>query len=389
MPAKQLPHLKCESGLRARLLLEDGEAIEGCGFGTQGIRVGEIVFSTGMTGYAEALTDPSYAGQILIWTHPMVGCYGVPTKTHSYCDIPLNYESDRIQVDGFIVTELPPPNHYLSIYDLSTWLAKSSVPGMYKVDTRALVKKIRERGVMMGALAVFNEKEVVEWSVLEKELRYAERYDLKDFTFKVSPKTAVVHEPLSKPVATVSVLDCGLKYGILRWLLRYGFRVVRFPCWTKADQLLDGFQGVVISNGPGNPALLVNQVKTVREVADSGVPVLGICLGMQLLSLAFGARAYKLRYGHRGPNKGVIDVTTGRSYITTQNHGYAIDEQSLSNAGLVLWFKNIDDGSVEGVMHVKLPVIATQFHPEGGPGPHDTTWVFELFKKLVLNHGSG
>jgi len=389
VPAKQLPHLKCESGLRARLLLEDGEAIEGCGFGTQGIRVGEIVFSTGMTGYAEALTDPSYAGQILIWTHPMVGCYGVPTKTHSYCDIPLNYESDRIQVDGFIVTELPPPNHYLSIYDLSTWLAKSSVPGMYKVDTRALVKKIRERGVMMGALAVFNEKEVVEWSVLEKELRYAERYDLKDFTFKVSPKTAVVHEPLSKPVATVSVLDCGLKYGILRWLLRYGFRVVRFPCWTKADQLLDGFQGVVISNGPGNPALLVNQVKTVREVADSGVPVLGICLGMQLLSLAFGARAYKLRYGHRGPNKGVIDVTTGRSYITTQNHGYAIDEQSLSNAGLVLWFKNIDDGSVEGVMHVKLPVIATQFHPEGGPGPHDTTWVFELFKKLVLNHGSG
>jgi carbamoyl-phosphate synthase small subunit len=389
VPAKQLPHLKCESGLRARLLLEDGEAIEGCGFGAQGIRVGEIVFSTGMTGYAEALTDPSYAGQILIWTHPMVGCYGVPTKTHSYCDIPLNYESDRIQVDGFIVTELPPPNHYLSIYDLSTWLAKSSIPGMYKVDTRALVKKIRERGVMMGALAVFNEKEVVEWSVLEKELRCAERYDLKDFTFKVSPKTAIVHEPLSKPVATVSVLDCGLKYGILRWLLRYGFRVVRFPCWAKADQLLDGFQGVVISNGPGNPALLVNQVKTVREVADSGVPVLGICLGMQLLSLAFGARAYKLRYGHRGPNKGVIDVTTGRSYITTQNHGYAIDEQSLSDAGLALWFKNIDDGSVEGVMHVKLPVIATQFHPEGGPGPHDTTWVFELFKKLVLNHGSG
>jgi len=389
VPAKQLPHLKCESGLRARLLLEDGEAIEGCGFGAQGIRVGEIVFSTGMTGYAEALTDPSYAGQILIWTHPMVGCYGVPTKTHSYCDIPLNYESDHIQVDGFIVTELPPPNHHLSIYDLSTWLAKSSVPGMYKVDTRALVKKIRERGVMMGALAVFNEKEVVEWSVLEKELRYAERYDLKDFTLKVSPKTTVVHEPLSKPVATVSVLDCGLKYGILRWLLRYGFRVVRFPCWAKADQLLDGFQGVVISNGPGNPALLVNQIKTVREVVASGVPVLGICLGMQLLSLAFGARAYKLRYGHRGPNKGVIDVITGRSYITTQNHGYAIDEQSLSDAGLVLWFKNIDDGSVEGVMHVKLPAIATQFHPEGGPGPHDTTWVFELFKKLVLNHGSG
>lgn len=388
MPIKQLPYLKCETGLRARLLLEDGEAIEGCGFGAQGMRVGEIVFSTSMTGYTEALTDPSYAGQILIWTHPMVGCYGIPTKTHSYCDVPLNYESDHVQVEGFIVAELPPPNHYLSIYDLNTWLAKSNVPGMYRVDTRALVKKIRERGVMMGILAVFNEKDVIEWNVLEKELRNAERYDTKDFTYKVSPKTVIIHEPLTKPIATISVLDCGLKYGILRWLLRYGFKVVRFPCWAKPDQLLNGFQGVVISNGPGNPALLVNQIKTVREVAESGIPVLGICLGMQLLSLAFGAKTYKLRYGHRGPNKGVVDVITGRSYITTQNHGYAVDESSLDDAGFMLWFKNIDDKSVEGVIHMKLPIVATQFHPEGGPGPHDTTWVFELLKKMVLNHGN-
>ena len=388
MPIKQLPYLKCETGLRARLLLEDGEAIEGCGFGAQDMRVGEIVFSTSMTGYTEALTDPSYAGQILIWTHPMVGCYGIPTKTHSYCDVPLNYESDHVQVEGFIVAELPPPNHYLSIYDLNTWLAKSNVPGMYRVDTRALVKKIRERGVMMGILAVFNEKDVIEWNVLEKELRNAERYDTKDFTYKVSPKTAIIHEPLTKPIATISVLDCGLKYGILRWLLRYGFKVVRFPCWAKPDQLLNGFQGIVISNGPGNPALLVNQIKTVREVAESGIPVLGICLGMQLLSLAFGAKTYKLRYGHRGPNKGVVDVTTGRSYITTQNHGYAVDESSLDDAGFMLWFKNIDDKSVEGVIHMKLPIVATQFHPEGGPGPHDTTWVFELLKKMVLNHGN-
>lgn len=388
MTAKQLPYLKCETGLKARLLLEDGEAVEGCGFGAEGIRVGEVVFSTSMTGYVEALTDPSYAGQILVWTHPMVGCYGVPTKTHSFCDVPFNYESDRIQVEGFIVTELPPSNHYLSVYDLNTWLARSRVPGMYKVDTRALVKKIRERGVMMGVLAVFSEKEEVEWNILEKELKCAEKYDLKDFTVRVSPKTMLMHEPLSKPIATVSVLDCGLKYGILRWLLRYGFKVIRFPCWAKPSELLEGSQGVVISNGPGNPALLTNQIKTVREVAESGIPVLGICLGMQLLSLAFGAKTYKLRYGHRGPNKGVVDTITGRSYITTQNHGYAVDEQSLGDAGLVLWFRNIDDKSVEGVMHSKLPIITTQFHPEGGPGPHDTTWVFELFKKLVLNHGN-
>jgi carbamoyl-phosphate synthase small subunit len=385
---KQLPHLKCETGLKARLLLENGEAVEGCGFGAKGVKVGEVVFSTSMTGYTEALTDPSYAGQILVWTHPMVGCYGVPAEDHSYCGVPLNYESDRIQVDGFIVAELPPPNHHLSVCDLNKWLAKSNIPGMYRVDTRALVKKIRERGVMMGVLAVFSERDEVGWDVLEKKLITAERYDSKDFTCRVSPKTAMVHEPLSKPVATISVLDCGLKYGILRWLLRYGFRIVRFPCWARPDQLLDGFQGIVISNGPGNPALLVNQIKTVREVAESGVPVLGICLGMQLLSIAFGAGTYKLRYGHRGPNKGVVDMTTGRSYITTQNHGYAVDEQSLNEAAFMLWFKNIDDKSVEGVIHKKLPIIATQFHPEGGAGPHDTAWVFELFKKLVQNHGN-
>lgn len=385
-----LPHIVCkETGLRARLLLEDGTAVEGCGFGYPDTRVGEVVFSTGMTGYTEALTDPSYAGQILLWTHPMVGCYGVPSKKHAIGGIPTSYESDKIHVEGFVVTELPQPNHYLSVYSLNEWLRESKVPGVYKVDTRALVKKIRERGVMMGAIAVFPENEVVDWNVLEKKLSVAERYDVRDFASLVSPKSVIVHEPPSKSVATIAVLDCGIKYGIIRWLLRFGFKVVRFPCWAKADEICDSGNGVLISNGPGNPAVLKRQIDTVREIVFSGKPVLGICLGNQLISLALGARLYKLKYGHRGVNKGVVDVLNKKSYITAQNHGYAIDVNSLEGTDLMLWFRNIDDGSPEGVIHSKLPVMGVQFHPEGGPGPHDTVWVFGMFRKMVLNSGSG
>lgn len=383
-----IPKLICRTGLKARLLLKDGTEIEGCGFGAPGIRVGEVVFSTGMTGYTEALTDPSYAGQILIWTHPMVGCYGIPTKDHSYCGVSLNYESDRIQVEGFIVSELPSPSHYLSIKDLDSWLKEYNVPGMFRVDTRALVKKIREYGVMMGVLAVFNEKEEFSWSELEKILKTAESYDNKNFSYMVSPRGVIIHEPIGKAIATISVMDCGIKYGIVRWLLRNGFKVIRYPCWIDPKTLIDVGDGVLLSNGPGNPAVLIEQIKTVREVIESGKPVLGICLGMQLVSLALGSKIYKLRYGHRGPNKGVVDVISKRSYITTQNHGYAVDESSLDGAGLITWFKNIDDGSVEGVVHEKLPVIAVQFHPEGGPGPHDTTWIFNIFRDMVKNGGN-
>ncbi|MFZ8794462.1 MAG: glutamine-hydrolyzing carbamoyl-phosphate synthase small subunit [Acidilobaceae archaeon] len=380
--------LKCRSGLRARLLLADGTRVEGCGFGAQDVRVGEVVFATGMPGYTEALTDPSYAGQILIWTHPMVGCYGIPSLEHSYCGVPFNHESDRVQVEGFIVSELPPHNHYLSVTSLAEWLESSNVPGMFRVDTRALVKRIREYGVVMGVLAVYPEGGEVEWVELERRLRSSEAYDVRDYTLKVSPKTPIVHRPNGRPKARISVLDCGLKYGILRELLKRGFEVTRLPCWSKASELLE-FDGIVLSNGPGNPAILDHQISVAREVVYSGKPVLGICLGMQLISLALGARTFKLRYGHRGPNKGVVDVTTGRSYITTQNHGYAVDEESLDSTGLQVWFKNIDDGTLEGVRHGRLPVLAVQFHPEGGPGPLDTTWVFDLFARMVSRFGDG
>ncbi|MEM0492277.1 MAG: glutamine-hydrolyzing carbamoyl-phosphate synthase small subunit [Acidilobaceae archaeon] len=379
--------LRCANGLKARLLLADGTAVEGCGFGAIGIRVGELVFSTSMTGYTEALTDPSFAGQILIWTHPMVGCYGVPTTEHTSCGIPLNYESDKIHVEGFIVSELPPHNHYLSVSSLSDWLKSNGVPGMYRVDTRALVKRVRSTGVLMASLAVYREGDHISWEELRSSLKKAKSYDLIDFTDRVSPKNIVVHRPEGKPIARISILDCGLKYGILRWLLRLGFEVHRFPCSSKARDLIGDYDGVVLSNGPGNPAILRDKVKVVEEIVYSNKPVLGICLGLQLASIALGARTYKLTYGHRGPNKGVVDVVSGKSYITTQNHGFAIDENSLEGTGLKVWFKNIDDGSIEGLKHESLDLILVQFHPEGGPGPHDTTWIFSLFKKMVLKSG--
>ncbi len=380
--------LKCHTGLRARLLTADGLAVEGCGFGSPGVRVGELVFSTGMTGYTEALTDPSYAGQILVWAHPMVGCYGVPNPEHSYCGVPFNYESDRVHVEGFIVSELPPHNHYLSVASLSEWLNSSGIPGMYRVDTRFIIKKIREEGVVMSVLAVYPESEVVEWERLREELLKSGEYHYTSFVDKVSPGKVLVHEPEGVPEAKIAVLDCGLKYGILRELLKFKFKVARFPCWSKPVELLEGFDGIVLSNGPGNPEMLRDQVKTVEELIYSGKPVLGICLGMQLASLALGARVYKLKYGHRGPNKGVLEVSSGKSYITSQNHGYATDVESLEGTGLKPWFINVDDGTLEGLRHEKLKVILTQFHPEGGPGPHDTTWIFKLYKKMVLRDGN-
>ncbi|MEN2999140.1 MAG: glutamine-hydrolyzing carbamoyl-phosphate synthase small subunit [Acidilobaceae archaeon] len=369
--------LRCSH--RARLLLANGMMIEGCAFGHTTTRTGELVFSTGMTGYPEALTDPSYAGQILVWTHPMVGCYGVPSREHSFCGVPINYESDRVAVEGFVVSELPPHNHYLSVSSLAEWLESSRVPGMYKVDTRAIVKVLREQGVMPAVLST----EEKSWEELRKALSSTPSYEEVDYTELVSPKVPLVHKPERSPAGKVSLLDCGLKYGILRNLLKVGLEVHRLPCSSKADELLEGYDGVVLSNGPGNPALLKDKVRVAEEVLLSGKPVLGICLGMQISALALGARVFKLRYGHRGPNKGVVDVLSGRSYITTQNHGYAVDEGSLEGTGLSVWFKNADDGTIEGLLHKELGALLVQFHPEGGPGPWDTTWVFHKFVKVL------
>ncbi len=386
MPLVKPP--RCRRGLRARLLLEDGFRLEGCGFGAEGVAVGEVVFTTNMVGYPEALTDPSFRGQMLVYTHPMVGNYGVPDPSITVHGIPAHYESDRIQVEGFIVAEETVPHHWASVKTLHEWLRESRVPGMSRVDTRALVKHLREKGVMMGVLAVYREdEEPPDWGELREVLEKSPRYDEVNYAALVSPEKPIVHEPRGIPVrARLSMLDCGVKYGILRNLLSRGFSVTRFPCDTPPERLVDGFDGVVLSNGPGNPERLERQVEIVRGLLEYRVPILAICLGNQLLALAHGARIFKLKYGHRGPNKPVVDLETGRCYISTQNHGYAVDASSLEGTGLRVWFINADDKTVEGLKSERLPIVSTQFHPEASPGPWDTTWVFDLYARLVEKH---
>ncbi|MET1101172.1 MAG: glutamine-hydrolyzing carbamoyl-phosphate synthase small subunit [Pyrodictiaceae archaeon] len=377
------PFLRCPHDLCARLLLANGLGFEGCGFGAMGTAIGEAVFTTAMTGYPESLTDPSYRGQILVETHPMMGNYGVPSPSRRYAGIPLDYESDRVQVEGFVVAELPAPSHHASVMSLDEWLRKEKVPGIYRVDTRLLVRILREHGVLMAALAVFPCKEPVAWDELARLLRESRSYDERVLALEVSPRKPIIHDPPHGVKARVSMLDCGVKYGILRRLLERGISVTRYPCDTPADELLDGYEGVILSNGPGNPSLLKKQTEVAAQVATSGKPVLAICLGMQLLSIGLGAKAYKLPYGHRGINKPVVELGTGKCYITTHNHGYAIDPDSLEGTGLLPWFTQPDDGTLEGVKSKDGLILATQFHPEAGPGPWDTTWIFDEFLKLI------
>ena len=378
------PMLRCRTGLRARLLLADGTAVEGCGFGATGTRVGEVVFTTAMTGYPESLTDPSYRGQILVEAHPMMGSYGVPSRARRVYGVPLDYESDRVQVEGFVVAELPEPSHHASVASLHEWLAGEGVPGMYRVDTRALVKRLREHGVLLGVLTVYPESvDPPDWDWLARRLREYGSYEDKPYALEVSPRRPVTHRPPGRPRARVSVLDCGLKYGILRRLLERGIEVTRYPCTARASELLDGYDGVVLSNGPGNPAVLRHQARVAAEVASSGKPVLAICLGMQLLAIGLGGRTYKLPYGHRAVNKPVVELGTGRCIVTTHNHGYAVDWGSVEATGLRPWFRQPDDGTLEGLRSRDGRVLATQFHPEAGPGPWDSAWIFDLYARLL------
>lgn len=350
-----------------RLVLKDGTVFEGKSFGAGGSISGEVVFNTGMVGYVESLTDPSYAGQILVLTYPLIGNYGVPDKKL--------WESDKIQVAGLVVAEYSENySHHAARESLSDWLKRSGVPAITGVDTRALTKKLREHGVMLGLL---DAKPV---SAMRRRLIASDFIDpnKENLVARVSIKKP---ETYGEGPTTIVIVDCGMKENILRSLLRPSIRIVRVP-WDY-DFANEPHDALVISNGPGDPNMCEKTIEALKRAMLIRKPILGICLGTQLLALAAGANTYKLKYGHRSQNQPCTDLQTGRCYITSQNHGYAVDAKSLPSDWKI-WFTNANDGSVEGIKHKSNPWRAVQFHPEATPGPTDTAWIFDRFIQDVL-----
>lgn len=365
----------------ALLLLEDGSIFYGQGFGSQTDAIGEVVFNTGMVGYPESMTDPSYAGQVLCFTYPLIGNYGVPSyKDRDDFGFPRYFESDSIKVKGVVVQEAcETPSHWASRKTLSKWLASEGIPGIQGVDTRALVTKIRESGVMLGILA--NGNEARDKERLVELLAKAESYSSQNLVGSVSVPEPLIHGAGDRRIV---MLDCGTKYGIVRNLLKRGFQVIRLPYDANYSEVMKYDPcGVVVCNGPGDPQLLSDTAKCVGSLIDSEVPILGICLGEQVVGMSQGAETFKLKYGHRGQNKPCVDVVSGRGFVTSQNHGYALSEKSLKGTELRPWFVNADDKTIEGVSHEVKPCIAVQFHPEATPGPYDTMFVFDRFVEMT------
>jgi carbamoyl-phosphate synthase small subunit len=376
-----IPESRSKKNKKAILLLEDGTFFIGKGFGATAKNSGEVVFSTSMVGYPEALTDPSYKGQILTLTYPLVGNYGVPPYDLNF-GTSIYFESDCIQVQGLVIHELCyEPSHWASKRTLDKWLLDEGIPGIYGVDTRRLTKKLRKYGVMLGILQVCEVGEDPNLGKLLKEAKSITDPNLTDLVGKVSVKEPVHYDVEGKN--TVVLIDCGVKYSIIRNLLKRGINVVRVPYDSSAKEVLAYQpQGVFLSNGPGDPKKCVKTIECIKELVDK-VPLMGICLGAQILTLALGGNTYKLKYGHRSQNQPALDLKTNRCYITTQNHGYAIASESISKTPLEAWFINPNDKTVEGVKHKSKPVFAVQWHPEASPGPYDTEFLFETFSKLM------
>jgi carbamoyl-phosphate synthase small subunit len=369
------------TGYAAKLMLEDGTVFDGIGFGYPTEIAGEVVFNTGMVGYTETLTDPSYRGQILCITYPLVGNYGVPSyDLKDEYGLPKFFESERIQVKALLIYDLSDAaSHWSCTKTLDQWLYEEKVPGIYGIDTRELTKKLRVYGVMRGAIVV--SKNAISESLIKRVLASA-RYDGLNFMPEVS--TSETQEYGDKSKDCIVVLDTGLKYSIIRNIMRTGYRVVRLP-WDAAHEQIMSYKpkGVVISNGPGDPKACTSTIKTASKLINTSTPTLGICLGNQILALASGADTYKLRFGHRGQNKPCVDMRNSQVYVTSQNHGYGIDRNSLAKTGFEVWFSNADDNTVEGIEHKSKPIIAVQFHPEASPGPYDCMFVFERFKEII------
>jgi len=355
---------------RAILLLEDGSLYEGQSFGAEADAFGEVVFNTSMTGYQEMLTDPSYAGQIVIPTYPLIGNYGI-----NECDV----ESSRIQVRGFVVREeCAEPSHYLNQKTVNRYLCEAGIPGIAQLDTRRITRKLRNYGVMMGVLtSQRTPREAAEM------LRSVPNYGTIDFVKEVSTQSSFRYRPEDgEGRRNIVVVDYGCKYNIMRIVRKLGCNVTVVPCTTTAKEILAyNPDGVLLSPGPGNPELLDYTVYNIRGLIGYK-PIMGICLGNQLIARAFGGKNFKLKFGHRGGNHPVKDLATGKVYITAQNHGYAVDADSIKE-GLEVSHINLNDGTVEGLRHKELPIFTIQYHSEASPGPLDSTYLFEQFMEMM------
>ncbi len=356
---------------QARLVLADGTVYEGFSFGAETGTFGEVVFNTSMTGYQETLTDPSYAGQIVMPTYPLIGNYGINEQ---------DVESVRIQVRGFVVREeCLEPNHYLSTKTLHQYLLDGGISGIFGVDTRAITRKLRSVGVMMGIITTrLSPAEAL------AELKKQPDYGSIDFVKQVSTKTEYEWAKDDPSAAKYHVVayDCGLKYNILRLLKTRECKVTVMPCTSSAQDILKlNPDGILLSPGPGDPELLNYAVSTVRGLVGKK-PIMGICLGNQLIGRAFGAKTFKLKFGHRGGNHPVKEFATGRVHITAQNHGYAVDPDTLKD-GLEVTHINLNDGTVEGLRHKELPIFCIQYHSEDSPGPMDNRYLFDKFVEMI------
>lgn len=351
---------------RAWLVLEDGTKFEGRSFGDTKPAAGEVVFNTAMTGYPESLTDPSYRGQILVTTYPILGNYGVPPRREKD-DVSEYYESDEIHVKAIVCQDYSfDHSHWQADRSLGDWLREEGVPGIYGIDTRALTKHLRERGSMLGKILIEGEDDI-------------DFYDPNkvNLVAEVSCKDVEHHGSGEK---TVVLVDCGVKHNIIRCLTRRGVKVVRVP-WDYDFNDID-YDGLFISNGPGNPEMADKTVEHLRKAMLKDKPICGICMGNQLLSKAAGANIYKLKYGHRGHNQPVRQVGTNRCFITSQNHGFAVDNATLP-ADWEPLFVNMNDATNEGIRHKTRPWFSAQFHPEASSGPKDTEFLFDDFIKLL------
>jgi len=362
----------------ASLVLQDGTTFVGQSFGAAGDTDGEVVFNTGMAGYPESMTDPSYRGQILVFTYPLIGNYGVPSEEKNSWGFSKNFESEGIHVRGIIVsTECREDSHHAAVSSLHNWMEHHKVPGISGIDTRALTKKLREHGVMLGRIVQGTDG---------TEGAKVEDPNVKNLVAEVSIDAPVTYEPEGDVKATIVAYDCGMKRNILRSWLKRGVRVHRVPWDYDLSKSALSYDGVFVSNGPGDPKMCVKTIEQIRGVIEKKIPFFGICLGNQLLALAIGGDTFKLKYGHRGVNQPCVEwkdgVKTDRCIITSQNHGFAVDPKKLP-AGWSVWFTNANDDSVEGIRHESGKFFSVQFHPEATPGPEDAGYLFDEFLRVL------